>query len=280
VNSDPDVDAPPTGRRVRGVPVNVVRRLLARDYLGFTETAGTPVHWFQPPSQRVSLIINVGEHGAIGDPGTPDAFVAGLTDRGAVTTWSGTASCLDLPVHPLGGYRLLGMPMSELTGRVVGFADLFGVEGSVLVDRVREIANWRTRFALLDTFLATRADRGPTPAPEVVWAWRRLTASGGRMLIRDLVDEVGWSSRHLIDRFRQQVGVPPKTYARIVRFNALLRRMDTAPDRGLAALAADAGYTDHAHLVRDFHEFTGTTPTAFIAGKQVNFRQDAGRAGQ
>ena len=98
-------------------------------------------------------------------------------------------------------------------------------------------------------------------------------ATRGAVPIGRLADEVGWSHRHLIARFRQQVGLPPKTAARLVRFDGVWRRLDQRqpPDWGL--VAAEAGYADQAHLIRDFREFTGTTPTAFVA--QVNSVQAA-----
>jgi AraC-like DNA-binding protein len=85
---------------------------------------------------------------------------------------------------------------------------------------------------LVDEFLLRRAQDGPDPAPEVAWAWRRLVATGGRLPISRLAGEVGWSHKHLISRFTQQVGLPPKTAARLVR------------------------------------QFTGASPTAFLASPQ------------
>ena len=102
------------------------------------------------------------------------------------------------------------------------------------------------------------------------------------MPIGRLATEVGWSHKHLIARFRQQVGLAPKTAARLVRFRGVLRQVgsDRRLDWGL--LAAEAGYADQAHLVREFRQFTGTTPTDFLARTraahgehEINFVQDA-----
>jgi transcriptional regulator GlxA family with amidase domain len=92
-----------------------------------------------------------------------------------------------------------------------------------------------------------------------------VVQTGGRLQVGDLADEVGWSRRHLIARFRLQVGVPPKMLSRIVRFGGLLRRLDAPARPGLSQLATEAGYYDQAHMNRDFREFTGTTPTDFAA---------------
>jgi transcriptional regulator GlxA family with amidase domain len=76
---------------------------------------------------------------------------------------------------------------------------------------------------------------------------------------------VGWSHRHLLTRFRQQVGLGPKTAARLVRFNGVWRRLDEDQPLDWGLVAAEVGYADQAHLVREFRQFTGTTPTGFLA---------------
>jgi methylphosphotriester-DNA--protein-cysteine methyltransferase len=103
-----------------------------------------------------------------------------------------------------------------------------------------------------------------TASPEVSHTLNRLFRSDGRARIRTLAVETGVSQKHLIHLFRAQVGLPPKRYARIVRFNSLLRRLAAEARADWADLAAKYGFYDQAHFVRDFREFTGTTPTDFL----------------
>jgi transcriptional regulator GlxA family with amidase domain len=102
-----------------------------------------------------------------------------------------------------------------------------------------------------------------------------------------LAREVGWSHRHLIARFKQQVGLGPKTAARLVRFDEVLRRLDERRPLDWGLVAVEAGYADQAHLIRDFRQFTGTTPTEFLprtlpwerdGEREVNSVQDAAPA--
>ena len=79
---------------------------------------------------------------------------------------------------------------------------------------------------------------------------------------------MGWSHKHLITRFRQQIGLTPKVAARLVRFDGVWRHLDqrasaSGPSWSWSRVAAEAGYADQAHLIRDFRRFTGTTPTGF-----------------
>ena len=69
--------------------------------------------------------------------------------------------------------------------------------------------------------------------------------------------------KHLITRFRQQVGLPPKTVARLIRFGRVLRSLNRG--RPWERIAADSGYADQPHLIREFRTFTGTTPTDYLA---------------
>jgi AraC-like DNA-binding protein len=244
---------------------------------GVTE-ATAPRHLILPATASVLLVVEM-----VDSPRRPPALVVGAHDSFTVLEGAGARSWLGLLLAPLGAYRLLGPPMAELSGQLVDLTEVLGADGRRLGERLREAPTWRHRFALLDSFLLRRLDGGPRPAPEVAWAWRRLVATGGRMPIGQLADEVGWSHRHLIARFRQQVGLRPKTAARLIRFDGVLRRLDQGRPLDWGLVAREAGYADQAHLIRDFHQFSGTTPTAFVAQtirpggdgeRQVNFVQD------
>ena len=77
-----------------------------------------------------------------------------------------------------------------------------------------------------------------------------------------IYDQLGRSRRHLAARFREQVGLPPKTVARIMRFNRAISTL--RGEAALAEVAFECGYYDLAHLTRDFREFAGTSPAAFL----------------
>ena len=222
-------------------PDERLRSLMTRDYLRFRQPAQAGATWLATPATSETVIINMGAPFG----GLPRAFVAGPTDRADVVDQRGEIDCLDLRLTPLGAYRLFGVPVSELVNDVVDLTALA-----------------RLRPERLDEDLLRLADAGPAPAGEVAWVWRRLRAAHGNVPIAALAAEVGWSRRHLADRFRAQVGSAPKTVARVLRFEELLRRL---PRDGLAAAAAACGYYDQAHMNRDFREFAGTTPGAWLA---------------
>jgi AraC-like DNA-binding protein len=264
--------------RLAAAPHPQLRPLLSRGYAGFTE-ATTPRHLVVPATASVPLVVKL-----LDSPHRPPQFVLGARSSSTVLEGDRAPSYLEVLLAPLGAYTLLGLPMDELSGQTVDLVDVLGADGRRLAEQLREATNWRQRFALLDLFLLRRLAVGPRPSPEVGWAWERLVATGGVVRIGQIADEVGWSHRHLIARFRQQVGLRPKTAARVVRFKEVRRRLDERRPLDWGQIAADAGYADQAHLIRDFRRFTGTTPTEFLARtlppdrdgeQQVNSVQDA-----
>ena len=257
--------------RLVAAPQARLRRLLPRGYVGFTE-ATAPRHLVVPATTSVPLVVKL-----VDSPHRPPAFVMGANDSFTVLEGECAPSYLEVLLAPLGAYRLLGLPMDELSGQTVDLVEVLGADGRRLTEELREAPSWRRRFALVDQFLLERLDRGPRPSPEVRWAWERLVATGGAVPIGRIAGEVGWSHKHLIARFRQQVGLRPKTTARLVRFDGVWRRLDGRQPLDWGQVAREVGYADQAHLVRDFHQFTGTTPTRFQAqgrARQVNSVQD------
>ncbi len=238
-----------------------VQPLLTRDYASFTDVS-TPDHGFVLPARASILIVLTLQ----GPPWVPAALAGG---HDAFWSVGQVGACppayMEIWLAPLGAYQLLGMPMDTLSGQQLDLTDVLGSDTTRLIDQVREAPSWRKRCDLVDGFLMRRAANGPDPAPEVAWAWRRLNATGGRLPISQLASEVGWSHRHLITRFKQQVGLPPKTTARLARLDTVWRRLADRQPANWAAIAADSGYADQAHMIRDFHKFVGASPTALFA---------------
>ncbi|MGH2912275.1 MAG: helix-turn-helix domain-containing protein [Solirubrobacteraceae bacterium] len=163
--------------------------------------------------------------------------------------------------------------MYSLAREVVALEDLLGSAGHLLEERLLETPTWETRFELIEAALDAKLEDAEPPPPDVDWAWQRLVGARGRLRVADLATELGCSRKHLAARFREHVGLPPKLVARMLRFRHASDLMGTATGRSLAEVAALCGYYDQAHLDRDFRDFAGTTPTAYLA-EQVTFFQD------
>lgn len=258
--------------------------MLHRDLLGFSVQGVGFDTMLEPPRLALTLMVDI--DGAIRADGAalPHAWVGGLMDRYTIVELGGAYTSLDLKLTPLGAYTVLGRPLRELAGTVATLEDLFGHDGRELAERMREAPDWDRRFDLVEALLIERARAGPQPSPALVWALARLRASGGRARIGALAAELRCSRRHLHALFVEQVGLAPKTVARLLRFEQLRRALDSDPLR-LGDIAHECGYCDQAHLNRDFRELAGTTPTDFVnrlipgggvIGDQLPFLQDGG----
>jgi AraC-like DNA-binding protein len=220
------------------------------------------------PGHGVPLII-LFEDGfrTTADPRRPleprTAFTAGMHDTHALTDSYPTTSGVQVNLSPLAAYRMFGMPMHELSGYVPELSDVLGDEARVLAESVREAPDWDARFAILDAFFERRLADGPPPSEAIAWAWGQLTRYDGQVEIRGLADEIGWSSKRLIAEFREHVGLPPKTAARVLRFRKAMRLHDEDPSRTWSEIALRSGYYDQAHFNRDFRQFAGATPTEY-----------------
>jgi AraC-like DNA-binding protein len=168
---------------------------------------------------------------------------------------------VQIDLTPVGAYLLLRLPMYHLTGRVVGLDDLLDRPGRALHEQLADATGWEQRFDLLDAFFLDRLDDAISPVPSITRALTRLHATRGTVAIQTLSDELGCSRRHLNDGFKEHVGISPKLLARILRFNRAVEL--SATPLAWAEVSHTCGYYDQAHMVRDFQQFSGYSPTEF-----------------
>jgi AraC-like DNA-binding protein len=246
-------------------------------YAGYLEHGGWSIDNREVASPIVPLIINLGDPFRIrmGASGAADrrSFVAGLYDGYADVASTGRAHCMQVDLTPLGAWRFFAMPMRDLAARTVALDQIGAFDE--LAERLYETSDWAPRFALLDRFVRRRLAAAAAPSSPVAWAWRRLAASGGRVRVAALAGEIGWSRKHLAQRFAVEVGAAPKTVGRILRFAGARRAIDAGiggERTDWAGLAADWGYADQAHLIREFRAMTGVTPADYVRDAAERFR--------
>lgn len=242
---------------------------IVSDICGYRETAAGHFRNVEYASLTVPLVISFAEPFAIGlgrAPGDNDrfaSFAAGLFAGPVMIESFGTACCLQINFTPLGARRFFRLPMSELTDSMVVLDDVLSAEGMALREQLGNAPDWASRFDLAEAFVTARLAKAPETPLEIAWAYDRIIASGGRTRIASIAERLGWSRKHLAGKFTDATGIGPKTLSRIVRFNRALglsRRQTT----DWADIAADCGYADQAHLVREFRVLAGETPTALV----------------
>ena len=231
-------------------------------YAGYEQRAAAPVRRMELPQDRVSVIFNLGDPFEV-DGARHGSFVAPVDDRPALTGFERSARGVQVDLTPFAARALLGVPLDALGGALaVGLGDVLGREAGELEERLDAAPGWEARFALLDAVLLRRLVDAPPPPPDAARAWMRLQATGGAVRIGALAAELGCSRRHLAARFREHVGVPPKTVARILRFRCALALLRGGADPAVAAFAT--GYADQPHLNREFRALADATPVTFV----------------
>lgn len=159
---------------------------------------------------------------------------------------------------------VLGVPAPALAGRIVALEELWGeAAASRLLERVAGAGDVHAAASLLERAVAERLVRGVRRSDRelaVAAAAEMLTTSN----VGEVADELGVSERHLRRTFQETVGVGPKAFARLTRFERAVRAARGAAPVSWAAIAATAGYYDQAHLIAEFRAIAGVTPRALL----------------
>lgn len=188
---------------------------------------------------------------------------------------------VQLAMHPLASRALFGVPSSELDVTDFEGGDLLGRRALELHERLAATGDWREAFALVSSYLIGRhGDRGGAgPRPEVAHAWHLLERARGRACVDSVARAVGVSPRHLGTLFHRELGRSPKTVAMLMRFeHARALIADDVRSRGrtdLANVAVEAGFSDQAHLSREFVRFAGIAPRGWLAEEFRNIQDGA-----
>lgn len=153
---------------------------------------------------------------------------------------------------------LSGTPAGALAHRHTRLDDLWrSADLTELRERLAEAPTLDRRLAIFEEVLSRRLPNLRAIDPLVAHALLRLN---GATPVADLVAESGFSHRHVVKVFREAVGVSPKTYLRLGRFNRTLHRLHATGTASLADIAAENGFSDQAHMTREFGAIAGVTP--------------------
>lgn len=255
---------------VSRAPGRALRAHVAGFY-GYRQETGEPRTHRGVPSPWLTLVVSfeepvrVVEGSGVRELGV---LLGGLHTEPVLLAHPGRQAGIQIGLSPLGARSLLGTPAGELAGEVLPGGELLA-GADELRERLVDAAGWPERFRLVEEFLLRRLHPRPAGGAEVARVWRRLHETGGTARIEDLADEVGWSSRYLRRRFREEVGLTPKTAGRVIRFDRartrLRHRIGTGCEPDLAAVAYGCGYADQAHLTREFRALTGLSPRRYLA---------------
>lgn len=234
---------------------------------GYDERAPGPVRRPELPGSSVVVILELGPPIAVQPQGEAEGsrahggFVAGLDERPVLTTHDGWQRGVQLDLPATSARQIFGVSMTALHGQVLPVAELLRTSDRSLPGQLDALAGWDARLDCVERWLRARLAAGPRPDRRVAWAVQAIEARGGNVDVAALRRELGLSGKHLVSLFREHVGMPPKRYGRLVRFERLVDRVRRGPPRPWAQLAVELGFCDQAYLARDVRALAGMTPT-------------------
>jgi AraC-like DNA-binding protein len=167
--------------------------------------------------------------------------------------------------RPGGAYPFFGPSAAAFRDTAVSLEDIWGAEAERLQQRLVQAATHADMFRILSEVLAAAAPRALENHPAVSLALNEAERRPHGTSVASLARAADLSSRRFIELFTREVGMTPKLYLRMVRFERLLRDIFPHASVDWAETAADYGYYDQSHLIRDFHAFAGMAPSAYLA---------------
>ena len=159
-----------------------------------------------------------------------------------------------------GAYPFFPEPAPESRDLLVDLADLWGRDGATLRERLLNAGSPVEMLRTVECVLLARAARPLQRDPAISAAGLALHRG---VSVADVADRLGWTPKRLGQRFSEQIGLTPKLFGRVRRFQRLVRAAGDGADGQWARLAAECGYHDQAHLIHDFRALAGITPAAY-----------------
>lgn len=181
-----------------------------------------------------------------------------------------TVDVLGVRFTPTGLYRLLDVPQHEFTDRRIAVSDFPDKNSRMVLQKMlaqaNEMANAKKRFYLIEQLLLNWFNIHQQEIDTIDRCVAAIHTSQGQISMERLATQVGLSLRQLERRFLEKVGIAPKLLSRIVRFRNIFDRLGDPTEWPWIQIAADCGYFDQSHMIRDFQQFAGVAPRELLEG--------------
>ena len=201
---------------------------------------------------------------------SPHAVIVGLqTHRRVRLQMTGTVDSFAIFFQPTGLHRMFSLPMHELTNTDQDTRAVFGAWVRELEQRLGESRSFEDRVRIANTFFLRRCSALPSPDGITASAMSVLHRRGS-VQVPALAQQACMSLRQFERRFTREIGLPPKLYARIARFESALESKALSTADSWTNVANRLGYFDQMHMIKDFKEFSGEIPTSLLIQLETN----------
>ena len=228
------------------------------------------------PSGTIELVVNLKDDKIyIHDPEEPHLYkqfagvvFSGTYSRPFICNALQHESIIGVHFKPGGAFPFLEIGADELANAHANLADLWGRSGLELRERLCGAGTPEQRFVIMERTLRDRLRGNGDTTHQVKSAVKMLAMGGKGVLVRNVSRELGLSQPRFIRMFHSHVGLTPKVFRRIQRFQQARVLADGLETPDWTELALKCGYFDQAHMINDFREFSGSTPRKYSAQQQ------------
>ncbi|UKS24175.1 helix-turn-helix domain-containing protein [Paenibacillus sp. HWE-109] len=172
---------------------------------------------------------------------------------------------LGIHFKPGGMYPFLKMPLNELHNTLVSLEALWGARAHELREKLLESEVVNDKFRILEESLTKLASRPLVRHPAVSFALNEFQSLPHRSPLSDVIGQIGLSHRRFIQIFKEEVGMTPKLFCRLRRFQEVLNRIDRTKNVNWLDVALACGYYDQMHFIKDFQAFSSLNPTEYLS---------------
>ncbi len=233
------------------------------------------------PDGAIELIIDLDdEPKRIFENETSDSFrtvqrgwISGERTRFIVIGAHKNQSMVGIRFRPGGAYPFFRFPISELTEAVTELDLIWGNLVSEIRDQLLAIETADEKLQRLEGFLMSQARHSLEQSKLITFAVNQLQHSPQFLAIKDLANTIGITQKHLISQFEKVVGLRPKSFARVCKFQKVVNLVEQQTEISWASVAVECGYYDQAHFIHEFQAFSGLNPSTYLTqrGEYVNF---------
>jgi AraC-like DNA-binding protein len=233
------------------------------------------------PTGRIELMINFGPPHRKYDQDQrrfqlmTDSWIAGFQTEYIVNEPVANTHMMGVRFKPGGAFPFFAEPIQEFSNFVIDMDAVWGRRIAEIRERLLTEPTRAGRFQLLEKILYRQLQKAQSSERFIAYAVQQLLQTRGLSSTKNLSEEIGVSQKHLIHKFKHEVGVTPKQFGRVLKLQAVLKQIEPRSDLNWSDIALQANYYDQAHFNRDFRRFSGLTPAAYVNFRRTFFGPEA-----
>ena len=221
-----------------------------------------------PPSALCSLVINYKDSYSISNKKyqkyeVPACFISGQALSNYTFHISGEIGVTGIVFKPAAIYHFYGIPMYQLTDERICFSQIRSEDCKQLLNQIRKTSTAKEKITILENYLMEIWQSNKIDNLSILNAANKIFDLKGKVNINELLDHIPLSRRNFERKFLEEVGVSPKSYAKIRRFGYTCSLMAGKRNINLLDVLIEGGYYDQSHFIKDFKYFSGRTPRKY-----------------